>query len=485
MRHLLISSLLSSLLLVSACSEPAPVTPNGGNSLFGSGNVFDASGASSDAGGQPDEATVPDAPDVPATPDAGDCSCAGLTCGSPPGCANVCGTCGSGQVCKSNKCQANCACAGVECGLPAPGCTKSCGDCSDVGVDLICQANQCIDNVKCKCAAGQCGVLPGCTKDCGACGPNQKCTGNKCVAVQPTDDCACGATDKCGPKAPNCEKSCGTCFGNQICEAKKCVTYVDKQLMGFGEPCIPGMTAGPKGGNCPMPGPAAGLFETQNYQKCLDGMCDTTTCSNFVCSKLCVIKVDKVNNATGAAGPDGIEDPGVPSDCDGASDSIVGKQFRCVEETTPFQVQSGNGYSACQPGSTFKKCLRNADCSGDEVCRVFKVSGEESQRCSPRLHNKDGTLGGKGTQWCKVSCGMDADNCTLAVCQNNICTEFGCGDLCDNDADCKMQKQCQGGVCVSTLQACTTDADCPVWTCQEIKLSSAYEKNFKICQPKL
>ena len=96
-----------------------------------------------------------------------------------------------------------------------------------------------------------------------------------------------------------------------------------------------------------------------------------------------------------------------------------------------------------------------------------------------------GTLGSKGTQWCKVSCGIDADNCTLVVCQNNICTDYGCADLCDSDADCKMLKQCQGGVCISTLNACTTDADCPVWTCQDTKVSSAYEKNFKICQPKL
>ena len=215
------------------------------------------------------------------------------------------------------------------CGLPGPGCTKSCGDCSDVGSDLLRQANQCVDNPKCKCATGQCGVVPGCVKDCGGCGANQKCTNNKCVAVVPTDSCACEATDKCGPHSPNCDKSCGTCFGNQVCEAKKCVTYVDKQLMDFGEPCIPGMTAGPKGGNCAKPGPSASFYEMKNYQNCLDGMCSTTTCSNFVCTKPCVIKADKINNDTGAAGPDGIEDPGVLR-------SEVGK--RLGMKHTPSQI---------------------------------------------------------------------------------------------------------------------------------------------------
>ena len=37
----------------------------------------------------------------------------------------------------------------------------------------------------------------------------------------------------------------------------------------------------------------------KNYQNCLDGMCETTTCSNFVCTKPCVIKVDKAERRIG------------------------------------------------------------------------------------------------------------------------------------------------------------------------------------------
>ena len=136
-----------------------------------------------------------------------------------------------------------------------------------------------------------------------------------------------------------CNKSCGSCAINQFCEGAKCVTPKPGSLLQYGEPCGAGET-------CPKPPANAGVSEVKKYLNCLNTLCDTAFCSHGVCTKPCKISTDLVDNATGAAGADGIEDPGVASsDCTGSVDGVVGKVFRCVEENTAFQVKNNDTYA--------------------------------------------------------------------------------------------------------------------------------------------
>ncbi len=116
--------------------------------------------------------------------------CAGADCGSVQGCN--CGSCGSGEECRSNHC--------VE--LP-PDCDTICGnlqcgsvgecDCGDCGADEVCRNNQCVeDNPGCDiiCSGLQCGLRQGCS--CGICPGGEECINHQCVGDTPTDgDVSC------------------------------------------------------------------------------------------------------------------------------------------------------------------------------------------------------------------------------------------------------------------------------------------------------
>lgn len=492
--------LIALVLALAACSNPS--SGQGSYVLLGDGFSVPDTGLTDL--GKDATSSVPDV--------AGSCSCDGLKCGSPPGCSLDCGKCGDDQLCSDNQCVADpscvchagqcgilpgckgtcysdpgkktlcpgkqtctknacvatCSCAGVECGIPGEGCTKSCGECSP---GLVCSANSCAADPKCECKPGQCGVLPGCAESCGGCGGGLACENNQCAV--PSDPCACGKT-KCGPLKVTCNQTCGLCEINQFCESNSCVTFGPEAKHKYGEPCGPG-------GVCQPPPANAGSFAVKKYLTCLDNSCETQRCSNGVCTKSCTLGDDTVDNASGAAGADGIEDPGAVSTCGGAVSATVGGEFHCIEQNSAFQVQQGLGDPVCQPGGKFTPCSRNADCQAGQVCRVYAVLGSLVSRCGPRAHDPSGAMAAKGSQ----ACNENTDNGNLHLCENGLCTAQGCTDLCQGDADCAtLPGQCKSGSCLSTGASCATDADCPKWKCKAgVKVSSVDDTLFSVCQP--
>ncbi len=488
---------LAACLPLAACSNPATSSPiYTASDAIGSLDVSLGEGLSSDV-----SATKADS--------GGDkCSCGGLQCGKPAGCSKSCGECNGAndlicldnqcvadpscechagqcgflpgckkqcpgcpgkQACQQNACVATCSCAGIECGFPAEGCTKDCGQCQ---AGFFCSATKCAADPKCECKPGQCGVLPGCGgESCDPCGGGLACKANKCVAS--SDPCDCGAL-KCGPAKTSCGTTCGLCEINQFCEAHSCVTFGPDSKHKFGEPCGPG-------GICQPPPLNAGFFAVKKYLTCLDNTCETQRCSNGVCTKACTIAADAVQNSSGAAGADGIEDPNAPSGCGGAVDGPAGGEFHCIEQATAFQVQEGQGDSLCQPGTTYKPCSRDGDCSTSETCRVYAVLGSLVSRCGPRMHDPAGAISAKGSQ----SCNENTDSGNIHLCQNGLCTTKGCMDLCKGDADCVTQPgQCKAGTCSSTGLNCASDADCPKWKCKAgVTVSPIDDTVFSACQP--
>lgn len=394
------------------------------------------------------------------------CQCGDNECGVLPGCPNDCGACGSGQACENNFCIKSCSCAGIECGVPA-GCDKSCGEC---GPGAVCQANTCVADPKCDCKPGMCGVPPGCLANCGACGIGQKCTNNKCVSGL---DCSCG-TQKCGYPASGCKASCGACGIGQTCLTGQCKVLDSKAPRKFGEPCGPT-------DECQPPPPGSNQFAQNQYINCLHNQCETKLCIGGVCSKKCTIAKDELNNVTSQPGADGIEDPGVPSECSNAVDGPQGKVFHCVEQNSPVQVQQGQTDQLCLPATALKPCQASSDCPQGEVCRIYSIYADFAARCGPIVHNPNGSAPATGS----MACNDNPIVGTVALCENNWCTAKGCVDLCKSDADCKTAPGgCKGGKCTANLQACKTDADCPVWKCKPaVQFSDSSPTTFGACQP--
>ncbi len=472
-----------------------------------------------DAGSTLQTADVASVPDVTAADSASEttvgpvedaCSCAGLECGEVAGCPGLkCGDCPKGALCKSNICEADpdctcgpqdcgklfcgkdcggcdqgmtclnnfctfdCSCAGVGCGQ-LPGCENTCGDCA---AGSMCKAYQCVPDPGCTCKPGVCGVLTGssgkaCPNNCGSCGPGETCTANKCTSGGA--DCPCNGI-ACGFAKTTCSKSCGSCQINQFCSTNQCKLDDPGQKKKFGEPCGPSEA-------CPVPLFGASQYAQKQFVECLDNQCQDGHCVQGVCTRKCKIAADAQNNVTGAPGPDGIEDPGQPSDCMGAAIGTSGGNFRCVEQYSAIQVTAGQSNPLCLPGTTFSPCQTSAECPPGEVCRVTPIYGDFQARCGPKVSNPIGTAAAVPSQ----ACNIDPNVGTLALCQTGWCTWKGCVALCQNDADCATAKgACSGGKCTANGAKCQADGDCPTWTCQAgIPYSDTSSATFKACQPK-
>ncbi len=401
-----------------------------------------------------------------------DCSCGPQDCGK-LFCGKDCGGCDQGMTCLNNFCTFDCSCAGIECGQ-LPGCDAPCGDCAS---GKTCKGYQCVADPACTCKAGQCGVLTGsggkpCPNNCGNCGTGETCSANKCTSGGA--DCPCNGI-ACGFSKTSCSKSCGMCQINQYCSANKCLLDDPQAKKKFGEPC--GSTE-----LCPVPQLGAPQYAQNAYQACLDKQCLDGICLQGVCSRKCKIAADSQNNVTGAPGPDGIEDPGQPSDCMGAAVGPAGGSFRCVEQNSPALVAGGLSLPKCLPGTTFAPCTTSADCTPGELCRVVPIYGDFQARCAPKLSNPVGTAAVGPSQ----ACNLDVNISTLALCETGWCTWQGCVALCNKDADCVTAKgSCSASKCVVNGNKCASDADCPTWVCKPAiaynSISSA--ATFKACQP--
>ena len=289
----------------------------------------------------------------------------------------------------------------------------------------------------CSCANVECGFIPGCPKSCGAC----KTSGTQCV--------------------------------NNKCEKKQTV-----KLKKFGEFCGPTKDCQP-----PPAGTASNAPEAQAFRDCKNAQCETNLCYSGVCTKLCTILKDEKNNATGAAGDDGIEDTTQNSECSDAAtgdNAIHGSVYSCVQQADKAQVQQGQSAAICVPSGSWKNCSSNDECGDKESCRLYFIYGSLVQRCGPISHNPASTDGSTLAESCNDN-PLEGD---IGVCKNDLCFSLGCSAFCTKDSDCITEVgACKAGKCKNG-NACTSDVDCSAWKCDSLQLSSNDPKKYNVCWPK-
>ncbi len=269
-----------------------------------------------------------------------------------------------------------------------------------------------------------------------------------------------------------CTKSCGACSTGQSCDAThKCIAIVTTPLAKFGEPCGPSK-------DCPFPADTTDQSAMTTYFDCINGQCEDGICNGGVCTKQCNMNTDDKNNSTGAAGADGIEDPGATSDCGGAVDGVYGTKFACVQLLSPQNGQAPN-YIYCTPESSFKPCKADGDCDAGDTCNLQLIYGAYQQMCSPAMKTPVGTLGAytyKAGAQLAQPCNSDPTKGDLANCANDFCANSGfCLGFCKTDADCTAGAggsayTCKPNIQVSSNPAysaslclpkdCTVDNDC-------------------------
>ena len=507
--------LITAMAALTACVGSTQSTPI--VSKAGATNTFTNDVSSGDGtGGVSDASGSKDLPKISTAETVGDggggdalvaCSCKGIECGSPPGCPEMkCDACPKGALCNKNTCESdpNCACGSQDCGI-LPGCGKDCGGCeapmqcnvekAACELDCSCATQECGQVVgcptscgkceigkvcgdfickpdpKCVCKVGMCEVIPGCPANCGTCAVGEKCVANKCTAGG--EQCLC-TNITCGFAKPACVKSCGICQINQICSSNACKTVGSNIKKKFGEPCGPSE-------ECPVPPAGSSQFAQKQFLECQHNQCENGLCIGGVCTKKCKMTLDQVNNVTGANEPDGIEDPGQPSECTGAANGPVGAAFKCVEQNSPGQVVAGFTDPACLPGSAFTPCATDKTCPAGEVCRVMPFMNGYQARCAPKVANPIGSPGVKPSQ----ACNPNPTAGPVAMCETGWCKQSGCVGLCEVDADCTTAAgACKAGQCHANGALCNKDAECPTWTCKPaVQFVDTSLVKFSACQP--
>lgn len=312
----------------------------------------------------------------------------------------------------------------------------------------------------------------------------------------PTDtvanDAGCQCGDKvCGQGIGGC--SCGDCGAGEVCSpAGQCIPPANDN----GEWC--GATA-----ECPafVPDPQNPGEDMWNpdYGTCRHQQCSSNFCLDAgapgvffkapVCSRPCDIVEDSVNNKTGAAGPDGIEDPNVPfSDCDGFTDGPAGTAYKCASFAA---AGSGLTVSYCVPGSTFSSCNSDSDCDASEQCMFSTINGElNNQRCIARFQAGDWGASADLSEGCNQSDPFEGE---LTYCESGWCFGLGCVNYCQQDADCDTTQVYEGTGCVGGQcegwdgKSCTTDSDCSAWECPAEGMnifSDLEDYKPRLCWPK-
>ena len=297
--------------------------------------------------------------------------------------------------------------------------------------------------------------------------------------TSPPDEDPCEpacAGKQCGPD--QCGGICGTCFAGQTCSTSgQCIS---EGLQPFGGPCQVTADCQPT-----LIDSATGIeVENPAWPNCLDSQCDQSGGANQClapyqpyCSTICTLINDTVDNASGAPGADGIEDPNSSAgSCKGASTALTDGPWSCVR-LSPF---SGNSFGACMPGEEFWPCSTSSDCPNDEVCKFMIVAGIPEFRCAP-------PLAGTKTQgeMCEANSYAPAVNWFTenSYCESNLCLDggLGCSEPCASDLDCAEAPPgggCNGGVCaLNPNYICVTDADCSPSLCGAISFSSGETLN--------
>ena len=292
------------------------------------------------------------------------------------------------------------------------------------------------------------------------------------------DPCDCTANKiECG-FVPGCSKSCGACPAGQQCTNNKCVQKQVVKKVAFGGACGPNK-------DCVYPGSGSEQSAIDAYFDCLDSQCESNRCRNGVCIKTCVMTKDSVNNASGAAGSDGVEDPDQNSECDDAEDGPYGNKWRCVEFRDPPDVLNGQSLAFCYPGIKWKPCKSSADCDEPNTsCQLRYKFGQYGTVCVPKRKPPKGEqhVGLAGT------CNTNPMTGDLKICDSNWCSSsWGCRAFCGSDLDCVTDPgACKNGACTNgNGGSCTTDADCSAYFCKSgLKYYSNVDQTFSMCYPK-
>jgi len=354
------------------------------------------------------------------------------------------------------------------------GCGELCG-CTD---GQICENSECVDCTP-SCDGKGCDEDDGCGELCGCADGEECCQDGTCAAA---GECACdaqcadplGNPYECGDDG--CGGQCGICADDKVCQGHICIDAPPEQI--------------PFGGECQYLEDCQPYLDPDTYEEnpdfpyCNWDQCEGGgPCSTPFCTKSCVMHKDTVNNATGEAVGDGIEDADTPQDdCAGAFDGPVGTAFKCV---ALLPADQPNPVFQCQPGTTFKACVANSDCPEGEACQLAYINGVYETRCMTSV--KEDYFG--GIEVGKVCNGNKWED-DLAFCLSDLCFGVGCVDFCTSDLDCMTTNgaTCEAGSCSNNADfVCETDTDCSAWTCDEDfeLLGSDYPDSlFDLCFPK-
>ena len=403
--------------------------------------------------------------DGPITPDTGpvpsDCA-SGLTClnGS---CVNRDETTSCealGQCCEAN--DDACATPGAQCY-----CDEACltyGDCCE---------DAC---VACQALAPE---LDFCTYDEGV-DPCASCVDNQCGHCADCEGlCVPDCTLKdCGDDG--CGGSCGECEAGSLCETGVCVWEgpppdpeictgnTQGQLQAYGGACCYTPSFHAQNPDCVW------YADTYGDGECLDAECAEGFCSGAeYCSKGCVMYVDAMNNHTGAQNdPDGVMDPTVTDDCEGAEDGPRGAEYHCINLRAPDK----DPYGVCRPGTTFGPCETTDDCPGGEVCTLLYILGETQSRCMTPAKTGVGTA---------EDCNSDPNSGPLQECLGPLCySSFGCSDLCADDASCATDTCVNGACSKSPEMGCASHSDCSAMYCTSLSPYSNSDFEDDFCWPR-
>lgn len=284
-------------------------------------------------------------------------------------------------------------------------------------------------------------------------GPNPACAGKQCGT------------------APD-GSSCGSCGAGQICNVLgQC------RVPSLAEGSYCGVTVGctPK---IPDPAKPDTMIDNPKWPACAHGQCDSNLCGSLgqqgafidsvpVCTRACIITKDSVDNTTGAASPDGVEDTDTPlNECAGFSNGPNGSDYRCVN--FGFGTNQ-SGLSFCVPTLGFDACQGNNDCPAGESCQLAVMGSSFTQRCVATL---------QPGPWFQVSsiseeCNEDPLAGDPIKCDAGLCFGLGCVPFCKDDADCDTTVLSDAAGCDTVAgtckgwaeKSCTTDVECSAWTC--------------------
>lgn len=228
------------------------------------------------------------------------------------------------------------------------------------------------------------------------------------------------------------------------------------------------------------------------WPACLNGQCADPADQCLapygvpVCVHTCMVTKDDINNTSGEAGPDLIDDPDVvDSVCEGPESTVFEGPWSCVNISAP-----GTVFGMCMPGQDFRPCDSNLDCTPAETCQVLSIAGGVEARCMPSI--QEGAVDVVGlSDICEVNPFTPTAFWITdeAFCDSQLCfgAGLGCSAFCFSDEDCLTEgpTACVAGTCTNNSdQACTTAADCSAYACTAVTLAPSLGYVDNVCYPK-